>query len=94
MSKTNEYTDQSYSVGSGSGNVAIHKFESKGKTYYYISGEIHTRNGFVMAYSEENHTSLRFIFNGRIYLRTWRNGFAGKTLTKLAKQFSDEVTAE
>lgn len=88
----NNYVDASHSVGTGYSNVETKTFKSLlGEMCSYSHGNVITPYGIVLAYSQEEYSSLSFVWRGRRYDRAWYKEYTPRTLSKLAKQFAKDI---
>ena len=58
----------------------------------WTTGFVATKYGFVHTYSQEDHTDLRFIWDGRMYSRTWEAEYSRQFTVTLAKRYVREIT--
>ena len=55
-------------------------------------GTVVTRYGFVSVYRQEDHTNLRFIWEGRQYSRSWDTEYSQQFMVTLAKRLVRDIT--
>lgn len=82
-------SDFSFSIDSGFSNWEL-------GTGNYDSGIINTYHGIVSVYAQgdeecSHSTSLRFVHNGRCFVRSWKKRFSRRGIAMLAKKFSKEI---
>jgi hypothetical protein len=85
------YETESSKVGAG-WNLITARHGSSG--YVYFEGAVVAPEGIVEVYSEMQITSMHFVWNGRIYRRTWRKRFSPRGLSRLAKAFAKEIATQ
>jgi len=61
----------------------------------FLTGEIATKHGFVMACTQGDFnmplTKLEFVWNGFCYVKQWNRNYSKRYITTLAKRFADEI---
>lgn len=83
MTKKIEYYEDGWSIGKGNSWLR----ESEG----FIEGLVCTVLGLVDVYSEEDFSTLRVIYNGRCYVRSWDKTSSARSLAYHANKFIREV---
>ncbi len=91
MAKKISSWDDSWSMGRSSRHYR-HFRRGGGDFGWWVEGFIATRHGFVVTYTQEDHTNIRFVWAGRIYSRNWEVEYSQQYLVTLAKRFVREIT--
>lgn len=87
MSKKLEYTDGSYTIGTGFSRVEHQEYEGKP----VLSGNVTTPHGIVEVYTQHNYSSLEFFYEGYIATRTYERYLCNQTLVRQAYKFAREM---
>ena len=62
--------------------------------FVYFEGVVYCQYGMVDVYSQIGYTSMRLIFNGRLYFRSWKARFSPQGLSRLAKAFAKDIATK
>jgi hypothetical protein len=89
MAKKAEHWDDNWRMSESCSNFTKDDMNEFG---YWVEGIISTRYGYVTTYSQEDHTDIRFIWDGRMYSRGWQREYSQQFIVTLAKRFVREIT--
>jgi hypothetical protein len=62
-----------------------------GPEAYYWTGEYVRPGGVVDVYRQYNLTRLELLVDGRMCVRTWRRYWGNKTISRLAREFIEDL---
>lgn len=88
MTKKVEPWDDNWSVSEAWSNFSREENEFG----WWTDGSITTKYGIVSAYQQEDHTDIRFVWEGRCYNRSWPTAYSQQWVVTLAKRFVREIT--
>jgi hypothetical protein len=85
---TADFSASSWSVGRG--YLRLHRHGDLSSGYYWMGEYIHPR-GVVTVYRQDNFTRMDLLVGGRLCSRSWARRWGDKTISRLAREFVEDV---
>ena len=85
--------DYGYAFSRPSGCISLQK------EYDYLEGSVSTKHGYVICYAQGDEncshiTTIRFIHEGRMYVRTFNKRYSKRGIVTKANQFVTEIVGD